>query len=31
MAPGSVVVDPGLSTCGSWALEYRLSSLGTWA
>ena len=21
----------GLSSCGSWALEYRLSSCGTWA
>ena len=28
---GSVPVAPGLSSCGSWAPEYRLSSLGTWA
>ena len=28
---GSVPVAPGLSSGGSWAPEYRLSSLGTWA
>ena len=27
----SVVVAHGLSSCGSWALERRLSSFGTWA
>ena len=25
----SAAAAPGLSACGSWALEYRLSSLGT--
>ena len=28
---GSVVVAHGLSSCGLWALELRLSSFGTWA
>ena len=28
---GSGGVAPGLSTCGSWPLEYRLSSCGSWA
>ena len=27
----SVVVAHGLSSCGSWALECRLSSWGAWA
>ena len=27
----SVVVTRGLSHCGSWAPEHRLSSFGTWA
>ena len=30
-APASVVVVHGLSTCGSRALEHRLSSCGVWA
>ena len=27
----SIVAVRGLSSCGSWALEHRLSSCGTWA
>ena len=27
----SVTAACGLSSCGSWALEYRLSSWGAWA
>ena len=30
-AQGSVVVVHGLSSCGLWALELRLSSCGAWA
>ena len=30
-ARASVVVACGLSNCGSWALEHRLSSCGAWA
>ena len=30
-ARASVVVAHGLSSCGSWALERRLSSWGAWA
>ena len=29
-ARASVLVERGLSSCGSWALERRLSSCGTW-
>ena len=31
IAVASLVAEHGLSNCDSWALEFRLSSHGTWA